>query len=283
MKVGFVAIVGRTSVGKSTLVNKLVGSRVSIVARSSNTTRNVIKGIINGSDHQIILQDTPGLHKSSNEMGTRLNDVALATVSDYPDLILLVVDAYSGIGSGDIKLAKLLPKDTVVVLNKTDKLNGSQIASQLLTATEKLGFLDKAEFIPISSRNGYNLERLRDLLIQRMPEGQRFYEEDLTTDLPDEFMVAEIIREQVLKVLKQDVPQHVACRVLQYDPPFYRCEIVVDKDSQKPIILGKNGSRLGEIRRSASYKIGKGTVLDLHVKVDKTWSSYPERYGYLEF
>ncbi len=282
MKSGFVAIVGRTSVGKSTLVNKLVKTKVSIVARSSNTTRNVIRGIINGPDYQIVLQDTPGLHRSHNEMGHRLNEAALTAVSDYPDAVLLVTDAYGGIGSGDIKLAKMLPKDTIVILNKTDKLSNPQITLQLLEASEKLSFLSEAEFIPVSGRSGYNLDHLKQLLIDRMPEGERFFEQDTVTDLMDEFKIAEIVREQVLRVLKQDLPQHLACRTVEYDPPFYRCEIIVDKDSHKPIILGKNGSRLGEIRRSAAYKIGSGTVLELHVKVDKNWLSYPERFGYLQ-
>jgi GTP-binding protein Era len=282
MKSGFVAVVGRTSVGKSTLVNKLVGSKVSIVARSSNTTRNVIRGIINGPDYQIVLQDTPGLHRSHNEMGSRLNNTAIATVKDFPDAVMLVTDAYNGVGSGDVKLAQLLPKDTIVVLNKTDKLSNPQITSQLVQATEKLGFLTEAEFIPVSGRSGYNLDRLTNILKDKIPIGERFFATDTVTDLIDEFRVAEIVREQVLRELKQDLPQHLACRVIEFKPPFYRCDIVVDKESHKPIILGKNGSRLGQIRRAASYKIGKGTVLELHVKVDKTWSTYPERFGYLQ-
>lgn len=278
IKSGFVALVGRPNVGKSTLVNRIIGEKVSIVSDKPQTTRHQIRGVLNRPDAQLVFVDTPGIHKPRSLMGERLNVTATESLEGI-DVVCLVIDGTAPIGAGDRYIAARLPADTVVVVNKVDITRREHVLEQLAKASE-FGF---SEYFPVSARTGEGVEELVDHLIDRMPEGPRWYPEGTVRDFSEQFWIAELVREQLLAVVREELPHSIATRVTDYEPPFVRVEIAVERESQKGIVIGKGGKVLKEVGTRARKHLPEGTFLDLHVVVDKDWQSRAEsleRFGY---
>jgi GTP-binding protein Era len=275
---GFVTFVGRPNVGKSTLLNRILGQKVSIVSDKPQTTRHQIRGVLNRPEAQIVFVDTPGIHKPRTLMGERLNDTA-TTALDGIDVACLLVEANASIGPGDRFVAERLPKNSVLVLNKIDRAEPERIMAQLSTAAE-FGF---AEYFPVSARTGKGVDALVEYLLSRLPEGPRWYPADEVTDVPEPFMVAELVREQLLAVTREELPHSIATRVAEWEWPRIRVEIIVERDSQKGIVIGKGGSVLKEVGTRVRAQLPPGAFLELHVTVDKDWQSKAaslERLGY---
>ncbi|HWD25204.1 MAG TPA: GTPase Era, partial [Acidimicrobiales bacterium] len=239
---GFVTVVGRPNVGKSTLVNRIVGEKVSITSRTPNTTRGRIRGILHGQHFQAIFVDTPGIHRPKTPLGTRLNKAATDSLVDV-DCTLFVIDATAPVGRGDRFIAERLSAGTIIVVNKVDAAKPEETLGQLAVASESLG-LDASEFFPVSARTGRGVPELVDEIVRRLPVGPHFYPDDHVRDLPDAAFVAELVREQLLRVAREELPHAIACRVTEWDWPYIAVEILVERDSQKAIVIGKGGSVL---------------------------------------
>ena len=279
MRSGFVTLVGRPNVGKSTLLNNILGTKVSIVSDKVQTTRTQVRGVLTRPDCQVVFVDTPGIHKPINELGERLNASASSAIGDV-DIVCLVVDASTGVGRGDLFIANRVPRNTVVVVNKTDRASPDQVLAQLSKAAEQL---DLGEYFPISATTGAGVSELVEHLVGRLPEGPQYYPDDMVTDVPEAFWVAELVREQLLAVTREEVPHSVATRVTEWDWPRIRCEILVERDSQKGIVIGRKGSVLKQVGIEVRKQLPEGCYLELFVKVDKDWQRRPkalERLGY---
>ena len=275
---GFVTLVGRPNVGKSTLLNQILGQKVSIVSDKPQTTRHQIRGVLHRDDAQIVFVDTPGIHKPRTLMGERLNDTATGALEGI-DVACLVIEANASLGPGDRFVAERLPKDSVLVLNKIDRADPERILAQLAKASE-LGF---SEYFPISARTGDGVDALVEHLLSRLPEGPRWYPGGEVTDVPEPFMVAELVREQLLAVTREELPHSIATRVAEWEWPRIRVEIIVERDSQKGIVIGKGGSVLKEVGTRVRRQLPPGAFIELHVTVDKDWQSKAaslERLGY---
>jgi GTP-binding protein Era len=275
---GFVTLVGRPNVGKSTLLNQILGQKVSIVSDKPQTTRHQIRGVLHRDDAQIVFVDTPGIHKPRTLMGERLNDTATGALEGI-DVACLVIEANASLGPGDRFVAERLPKDSVLVLNKIDRADPERILAQLAKASE-LGF---SEYFPISAKTGDGVDALVEHLLSRLPEGPRWYPSDEVTDVPEPFMVAELVREQLLAVTREELPHSIATRVAEWEWPRIRVEIIVERDSQKGIVIGKGGSVLKEVGTRVRRQLPPGAFIELHVTVDKDWQSKAaslERLGY---
>ena len=278
LRSGFVTFVGRPNVGKSTLLNQILGQKISIVSDKPQTTRHQIRGVLNRQDAQIVFVDTPGIHKPRTLMGERLNDTAQDALSDV-DVVCLLVDATAPIGPGDRFIAERLPSSAVLVLNKVDIAKPEQIVAQLSKAA---GF-EFSEYFPVSAKTGDGVDELVEHLISRLPEGPRWYPEDEITDAPEPFRVAELVREQLLAVTREELPHSIATRVAEWEWPRIRVEIVVERESQKGIVIGKGGKVLKEVGTRVRRQLPEGAFLELHVTVDKDWQSRAqslERLGY---
>ncbi len=278
MKSGFATLVGRPNVGKSTLLNAILGEKVSIVAASPQTTRTEIRGVLTRPDAQVVFVDTPGIHKPRTTMGQRLNATAEAASSGV-DVVCLVIDATAPLGRGDRFVAGRLPKDALCVVNKVDIADRTQVLAQLTRAAS----LDLAEYFPISARTGEGVDELVEAIVARLPEGPQYYPEEMVTDQPDEVWVAELVREQLLAVVREELPHSIACRVTEYEWPVIRVEIVVERDSQKGIVIGKGGQVLKQVGQAVRAQLREGAYLDLVVKVDPDWQRQPrslDRLGY---
>ncbi|MFV0317942.1 MAG: GTPase Era [Microthrixaceae bacterium] len=275
---GFVALVGRPNVGKSTLLNNMLGEKVSITSSRPQTTRHAIRGIMDRPDAQLVFVDTPGIHKPRTPMGERLNDVALSALQGV-DVVCLVTDAASGWGVGDQRLAEQLGPSSVLVLNKIDRAGPARVAEQLTRAAE-VGF---AEYFPVSARSGDGVGALVEYLLSRMPEGPRWYPEGTRSDVGERFQVAELVREQLLAVTRDELPHSIATEVTEWEWPRIRVEITVERDSQKPIVIGKGGSVLKEVGTRVRRQLPEGAFVELHVSVDRDWQRNPrslDRHGY---
>jgi GTP-binding protein Era len=278
---GFVSIVGRPNVGKSTLVNRILGEKVSITSWNPNTTRTAIRGVLNGDGYQIVFVDTPGIHRPRTELGTRLNATATATVADV-DVNVLVIEASSPIGPGDRFVAARLPKGSIVVVNKLDAVDPKKVFEQLEHAQTELG-LEDSEFFPVSARTGRGIPELVAHLVGRLQPGPRFYGDDVVRDTPDPVFVAELVREQLLRVAREELPHSIACRVVEWEWPYVRCEILVERDSQKGIVIGRGGEVLKAAGEAARAQLPDGTYLDLVVRVERDWQrrgDVIDRLGY---
>lgn len=278
---GFVAIVGRPNVGKSTLLNQMLGDKVSITSPSPNTTRTRVRGVLHRPGAQAVLVDTPGIHKPRSALGSRLNSAATDAL-DEVDVTVLVVDASAEIGRGDQFVAGRLSSDTLVAVNKIDRTARSTVFAQLARAASDLG-LEDAEYFPISARTGLGVSALVDELLARLPPGPRYYPEGTVRDAPDAFFVAELVREQLLRVAREELPHSIACRVTDWEWPYIRCEIFVERESQKGIVVGKGGSVLKAAGTAVRAALPPGAYLDLVVKVERDWQRRPdaiERFGY---
>jgi len=266
MRSGFVSLVGRPNVGKSTLLNQVLGTKVSIVSDKVQTTRTQVRGVLNRPDAQVVFVDTPGINKPRTLLGQRLNDAAYDATGGV-DVVVFVVDATQDIGSGDKFVASRVPRDAILVVNKTDRAPKERVLAQLAAASE----LELSEYFPISARTGEGVPALVEAIVARLPEGPQFYPDDMITDIPEAFWVAELVREQLLAVLDQEVPHSVATRVTEWEWPRVRVEILVERDSQKGIVIGKGGSVLKEVGIRVREQMDPDVYIELFVKVDKDW------------
>ncbi len=278
-RTGFCTIVGRPNVGKSTLLNRILGTKVSIVSDKPQTTRTQVRGVLDRADAQVVFVDTPGIHKPRTLLGERLNDTAQGAVGDV-DVVVVVVDATAAIGRGDEFVATRVPKDrALLVVNKVDAVNHAQVAAQLMKAS---GF-DLAEYFPVSARTGDGVAELVEAIVARMPEGPRYYPEGTVTDVPEAFWVAELVREQLLAVAREELPHSIATRCVEWEWPRVRVEILVERDSQKWIVIGKGWSVLKEAGTRVRQQLPEGAVVELFVKVDTDGQRHAkslERHGY---
>ena len=278
VKTGFVTLVGRPNGGKSTLLNRILGTKVSIVSDRPQTTRTAIRGVLNRTGSQAVFVDTPGIHKPRTLLGVRLNDVALSAIGDV-DVVVFIVDATAPLGTGDRWVASRVPAGSLCVVNKIDIAPPARTLAQLAAAGE----LDLAEYFPVSALSGEGVDTLVDAIIDRLPDGPRLYPDDMVTDVPEAFWVAELVREQLLGVVKEELPHSVACRVTEWQWPRIRVEILVERESQKGIVIGRGGAMLREAGARVRAQLPPGAYLELFVKVDKDWQRRPaalERLGY---
>ncbi|MET0662141.1 MAG: GTPase Era [Ilumatobacteraceae bacterium] len=270
---GFVTFVGRPNVGKSSLVNAICGRKVSIVSDKPQTTRHRIMGVLTRPDEQIVFVDTPGLHKPVSALGERVNATALGSVSDV-DATCLVLDATAPFGKGDRWVAeKLHMPDSVVIVNKTDVASRKQVMAMLQAASS----LDAAEYFPVSAKTGDGVGALVDHLGSRLPPGPKYFPDDELSDLPEERWVAELVREQLLAVTRDELPYSIATQVTEWEWPRIRVDIIVERDSQKGMVIGKGGQILKQVGELARAEMPPGVYLELRVKVDKDWQRRPER------
>jgi GTPase len=286
---GFVPVVGRPNVGKSTLVNTLVGEKVSIVSTRPQTTRTSIRGVLDRDDLQIVFVDTPGLHRPRTALGTRLNAVVAASLAEA-DAVVFVLDATGRIGPGDRRIAeRLLEAATpvVCVVNKTDLAPQAEITDRLAV----VGEWDFAAYVPVSALRADNVAPVVDELAALLPEGPRYFPPGMPTDQSEEFLVAEIVREKFLDRLRDELPHSLAVVVDDIEtvgggPTRIAARLVVERDSQKGIVIGRGGSMLAaagtEARAELETRLGTRVHLDLRVKVEKDWQERPgsiERLG----
>jgi GTP-binding protein Era len=280
---GFVTLVGRPNVGKSSLINTICGDKVSIVSDKPQTTRHRVRGVLTRPDAQVVFVDTPGLHKPVTALGRRVNATAMESVAESDsgvDVVCLVLDATAPFGAGDRWVAGHLHlPSTIVVVNKIDLATREQVASQLGAAAE----LEAESYFPVSARTSDGLDALVDHLVSRLPEGPAYYPEGTVRDVPDEQWVAELVREQLLAVTRDELPYSIATRVSEWEGNRITVEIVVERESQKGMVIGKRGSVLKRVGEQARRQLPEGTFLDLRVKVDKDWqrrADRVERLGY---
>ncbi|HEX7168903.1 MAG TPA: GTPase Era [Acidimicrobiales bacterium] len=280
MKSGFVTLVGRPNVGKSTLLNRILGVKVSIVSDKPQTTRTQVRGVLTRPDAQVVFVDTPGIHKPRTLLGERLNDTAQEAVSDV-DAVVLRLDATQPVGRGDEWVAGRVPDDAIVVVNKVDIASPHQVLEQLRRAADQLG---KDEYFPVSAKTGDGVDALVAEIVERMPDGPLLYPEDMVTDVPEAFWVAELVREQLLVEAREELPHSIATRVTEWEFPRVRCEILVERESQKGIVIGKGGAVLKQVGQAVRAQLPwPNLYLELFVKVDKDWQRRPkalERLGY---
>jgi GTP-binding protein Era len=279
MRSGFVSLVGRPNVGKSTLVNSLCGVKVSIVSDKPQTTRTRIRGVVTKDGYQIIFVDTPGLHKAVSALGERVNATALESTKDV-DVVCLVIDATQPFGSGDQWVASHIDMSkAIVILNKIDRASPQQILKQLT----KLSELGASEYFPVSAKSGAGISELAEHLGKLLPEGEQLYPAEMTMETSPGEWVAELVREQLLAITFDELPYSIATRVTEWEDNKVRCEIVVERDSQKGMVIGKGGLLLKEVGTAVRKQLPKGTYLELAVVVDKNWQQRPdrvERLGY---
>jgi GTP-binding protein Era len=278
LRSGFATLVGRPNVGKSTLLNAVLGQKISITSPVAQTTRTQVRGVLNRPGAQVVFVDTPGIHKPRTLLGERLNDTAAEALGSV-DVTVFVMDATQPMGKGDRFVAAMVPPSALCVVNKVDAASREQVINQL-TAAVGLG-LD--EYFPVSARTGEGVEALVQAIVSRLPEGPQLYPDDMVTDVPEAHWVAELVREQLLAVVREEVPHSIACRVTEWEWPRIRCEILVERDSQKPIVIGRGGSVLKEVGIRVREQLPPGAYLELFVKVDANWQSRPkalERLGY---
>lgn len=293
MRSGFVSFVGRPNVGKSTLLNTIIGKKVAIATNKPQTTRNLIQGIYNDSDSQIVFVDTPGIHKPNNKLGSVLNRQAYYTF-DEVDIVVLLVDGSEQLGTGDkfvIERLKEVKQPVILVINKIDKLSKEQIYLKIKEYSELYDF---KEIIPLSAMKNSNVKELIKVLKEYLPVGEQMFDEELYTNSSERFMVSEIIREKVFNLTEQEVPHSLTCVVEEMK--FNRnsvsiiASIIVDRDSLKKIIIGARGSKIKQIgieaRKDIENLLGKKVFLELYVRTIEKWrdkEKYLMEFGYYDF
>ncbi len=287
MKSGFVSIVGRPNVGKSTLLNKIMNKKLAITSDKVGTTRNNIYGIYNDTDTQIVFVDTPGIARASNKLGTVLNKKAYEAMEN--DIVLFIVDIASGFGKGDEKILNKLKqeeKEVILVLNKTDKINKEKLITEIVNLKDMYNFLD---IVPISSLKGDNIKELIKVIKTHLKDDIKYFDDDVITNVSESFMISEIIREKVLMLTKEEVPHAITCLIenISYkkDSVYINALIIVDRDNLKKIIIGKQGSMLKKIGSISRVEIedllGKKVFLELYVKTIKNWREKENIFEYL--
>jgi len=274
-----VSLVGRPNVGKSTLINAILGTKVSIVSDKPQTTRTQIRGVLNRPEGQIVFVDTPGIHRPRTPLGERINKTASDALSGV-DVVALVVDATARIGPGDRFVAQRVPADAVVIVNKIDLASPDEVLGQLARAAEQL---DLGEYFAVSAATGEGVPGLVQHFLDRLPDGPQYYPDDMITDVPEAFWVAELVREQLLAATHDELPHSIATRVVEWEWPRIRVEILVERDSQKGIVIGHKGAVLKQVGIAVREQLPKGAFLELFVKVEKDWQRRHhalERLGY---
>ena len=294
MKSGFVAVAGRPNVGKSTLMNALVGSKIAITSSRPQTTRRAIRGIVHRRDAQLIIVDTPGLHRPRTLLGERLDSLVRATLTEV-DVIGLCIPAGERIGPGDkylsAELAGVGKTPVVAIVTKTDQVGREQIAGQL-AAVAQLG--DWADVVPVSAVSGFQLDVLTDVLVSHLPQGRPLYPDGDLTDEPEQQLVAELIREAILEGVRDELPHSIAVVVEEMAPREGRADLVdvhavmyVERPSQKAIVIGAKGARLKAVGSQARQQIeallGTRVYLDLRIKIAKDWQRDPKQLRRLGF
>ncbi|MBD7914011.1 GTPase Era [Clostridium sp. Sa3CUN1] len=278
-KSGFVTIVGRPNVGKSTLLNEIMGEKLSIVSNKPQTTRNNIQTILTGDNHQIVFVDTPGIHKPKHKLGEYMVNAAKDSIKEV-DLVLFLINPEEEIGRGDkfiIETLKNQKAPIFLVVNKIDEFTQERVAKTLQMYSQELEF---KEIIPISALKGKNVDKLVELMIEAMPEGPKYYPDDMITDVQERFVISEIIREKALRTLREEIPHGIAVDIIQMKQSpngtwHIEVDMLCEKDSHKGIIIGKNGQSLKRIGESARYEIERflqaKVNLKIWVKVRKEW------------
>jgi len=297
-RAGFGCFVGRPNAGKSTLLNAIVGQKIAITSSKPQTTRHVIRGVVHRPDAQLVLVDTPGLHRPRTLLGERLNDLVRDTLTEV-DVVGFCLPADQKVGPGDRFIAEQLAAlgrrtPVVAIATKADLVGKQRLAEHLLAVTA-LG--DWADVVPVSAESGYQVDVLEQVLIGHLPEGPALYPDGELTDEPEAVMVAELVREAALEGVRDELPHSLAVVVDEIvprdvaagDPPLLdvRVHLFVERDSQKAIVIGRGGSRLREVgtraRRGIEALLGSRVYLDLHVKVAKDWQRDPKQLGRLGF
>ena len=293
MKSGFVSLIGRPNVGKSTLLNSIIGKKVAITSDKPQTTRNIIEGIYNASDTQIVFVDTPGIHKPKYKLGKYLNKQAYYSIDDV-DVVVFLVDASEELGKGDlyiIEKLKEIDKPVILILNKIDKIKKEQI---LLKIDEYKDLYNFKEIIPLSALKKDNIKTLLEVLNKYLPDNNKYFDDDVYTNKRLEFLISEIVREKVFNLTNEEVPHSVTCIVEQIKKEknnySINVAIIVDRDSLKKIIIGKQGSMIKEIgieaRKDLEELLDKKVYLELFVKTIKNWrdkEKYLQEFGFKDF
>jgi GTP-binding protein Era len=282
-RAGFVTVVGRPNAGKSTLVNRLVGQKVAIVSNKPQTTRNRILAVANRPDAQLVLFDTPGIHKPTHTMNRRMVDTAVRSIGQG-DVVLWLADVSERFGPGDRYVANLLKKAAVPVLLGLNKIDLLPDKKRLLPIIDTYrGLVDFVEIVPMSARTGENVDRLLELLVARLPEGEKLYPDDFLTDLPERFFVAEMIRERILAKTREEIPYTTGVVIDSFkeESELVRIEatVLVERDGHKGILIGKGGAMLKavgtESRKEIEAFLGAKVYLGLFVKVKERWRESP--------
>ncbi len=293
MKSGFVSLIGRPNVGKSTLLNSIIGKKVAITSDKPQTTRNIIEGIYNDNESQIVFVDTPGIHKPKYKLGKYLNKQAYYSIDDV-DVVVFLVDASESLGKGDlyiIEKLKELNKPVILILNKIDKIKKEQI---LLKIDEYKDLYHFEEIIPLSALKKDNIKTLIEVLKKYLPDNIKYFEDDVYTNKRLEFLISEIVREKVFNLTNEEVPHSVTCVVEQIKKEknnySINVAIIVDRDSLKKIIIGKQGNMIKEIgiesRKDLEELLEKKVYLELFVKTIKNWrdkEKYLQEFGFKDF
>jgi GTP-binding protein Era len=310
---GFVAVVGRPNVGKSTLVNAMVGTKVTIVSPRPNTTRSQVRGVLNRPDAQVVFVDTPGLHKPKTALGQRMNESATSSLDDV-DAVVALVEATGAVGPGDrmvlahsVQRVRAMARAAAlaaelgaegagrptlfVVVNKIDRVGGDGVLGHLTGVSAVVAELDAeaggdpvpVEYYPLSAATGEGVPALVDALVDRMPEGPRYYPDGMVTDVAEAFWVADLVREELLHRVADELPHSIACRVTEWEWPRVRCEILVERDSQKGIVIGKGGATLKEVGTAVRNQMEPGAYLELFVRVEKRWQQREDSLDRLGF
>ena len=311
---GFAAVVGRPNVGKSTLVNAMVGTKVSITSPRPNTTRAQVRGVLDRPDAQVVLVDTPGLHKPRTPLGERMNDLATSSLDDV-DVVVAMVEATGAVGPGDRmvltrsahrvrSMVRASPLASgpggadgtgnpalLVVVNKIDQVGGDGVLTHLNAVSgvieeidgEDAGIEVPVEYFPISAATGEGVAALTEAVVARMPEGPRYYPEGMVADVAEALWVADLVREELLHRVQDELPHSIACRVTEWEWPRVRCEILVERDSQKGIVIGKGGTTLKEVGTAVRRQMAPGAYLELFVRVEKRWQHREDALDRLGF
>lgn len=278
MKSGFVSLIGRPNVGKSTLLNTLINQKIAITSNKPQTTRNIIQGIYNEEGYQIVFVDTPGIHKPLNKLGKVLNKEAQSLTKDV-DLVLFVVDASEGIGTGDKKIIASFSETNspvILILNKIDKMNNEQIFKAI---NDYKDLYDFAEIVPISALSRNDVDNLINVIKKYMTDDMRYFDDDMITTSTLNFLVSEFVREKIFRMTEEEIPHSITCITSKYEEKKnivdITVDIIVDRDSIKKIVIGKQGSLLKavgiEARKDIEDLIGKKVFLELYVKTIKNW------------
>jgi len=293
MKSGFVTLIGRPNVGKSTLINSIVGKKVAITSNKPQTTRNIIQGIYNDSDSQIVFVDTPGIHKPTHKLGKTLNKQAYYSINDV-DVIMMLIDGSEPLGPGDkyiIETLKEVKKPVILIINKIDKMDKEKI---LLKIDEYKDLHNFKEIIPLSAWKKNNVDTVIKVLKKYLTDSIKYYEDDMYTNKTIPFIVSEIVREKVFNLTEEEVPHSITCITENIenkkDHFSINIAIIVDRDSLKKIIIGKQGSKIKEVgikaRKEIEELLGKKVYLDLFVKTIPKWrdkEKYLQEFGYNDF